>query len=418
MLVGIIITWPILFAVNATGPGGQKQLDILSMANATTGSNPISYFRWFAHAGCAWLLFGFLMCMITRESIYYINLRQAYLVSPLYANRVSSKTVLFTSVPDTYLDEALLREMLGPGVVRVWIPRDTKELEEGVKERDKIAMKLEAAETKLIKTANAARLKSLKKGGDGGAAHAGEEGSVASRWITPKQRPTHKLKPLIGKKVDTIDWCRDELARRIPEVDEFQASHLAGKTKPVHSVFVQFTSLREAQSAYQSLTHHQALHMSERFTGVAPEEIIWKNLDIGWLSRVIRQFVVIGIVTTLVIFWTIPVALIGAISNITTLSNTYSWLAWINKIPSPILGVVSGLIPTILLAVLMALLPIILRLLAKFAGAATLAEVEYRVQVCNIPPTPSFPFTTFLRTNITVFVELLLRLPGYPGLPH
>lgn len=379
-LVAMVVCWPILFAVNATGPGMQKQLDIISMANATIKTNPTSYFRWFAHAGCAWIVFGFLMYMITRESIYYINLRQAYLVSPLYANRVSSKTVLFTSVPDNYLNEALLREMLGPGVVRVWIPRDTKELEEGVKERDKVAMKLEAAETKLVKAANAARLKSLKKGGEGGPAHAGEEGSVVSRWLTPKQRPTHKLKFLIGKKVDTIDWCRDELSKKIPDVDQQQAAHLAGKTKPLHSVFVQFTSLREAQSAYQSLTHHQALHMSERYTGCPPDEIIWKNLDIGWLSRVLRQFIVIGFVTGLVIFWTIPVALIGGISSVTTLKDTYSWLSWLNAVPPSLLGVISGLLPTILLAVLMALLPIFLRLAAKFAGSATLAEVEYRVQ--------------------------------------
>jgi len=37
------------------------------------------------------------------------------------------------------------------------------------------------------------------------------------------------------------------------------------------------------------------------------------------------------------------------------------FLAWIDSIPGPILGVVTGLLPTILLAVLMALVPIICR---------------------------------------------------------
>ena len=91
-LVGCLITWPILFPVNATGGGGLSQLDILTMANVN------NKWRYFAHAGCAILFFGFVLFMITRESIYYINLRQAYLLSPLYAARLSSRTVLYTSV--------------------------------------------------------------------------------------------------------------------------------------------------------------------------------------------------------------------------------------------------------------------------------------------------------------------------------
>jgi len=59
----------------------------------------------FAHAGCAILFFSFVIYMITRESIYYINLRQAYLMSPFYTSRISSRTVLFTSVPEDYMDE-------------------------------------------------------------------------------------------------------------------------------------------------------------------------------------------------------------------------------------------------------------------------------------------------------------------------
>lgn len=414
-LVGICITWPVLFPVNATGPGTQSQLDILSMSKATDRSNKTSYFRWFAHAGCAWLFFGFFMYMITRECIYYINLRQAYLVSPLYSERVSSKTVLFVSVPQQYLNEAVLREMLGPSVVRIWIPRDTKDLEEQVKDRDKICFKLEAAETKLIKTANGNRIKAAKKGDPvAGSDGAEEAGSIAARYISPKQRPTHRLKPLIGKKVDTIEWCRAELKNRIPEVDELQAKHAKGETKALHSVFVQFSSLREAQAAYQSLTHHQALHMAPRFTGMRPEDIIWSNLDIPWWFRVIRQFLAIAAVTAVVIFWTIPVAATGAISNITLLADTWHWLSFLKKLPSVVIGVVDGLLPTILLAVLMALLPIFLRFMAKVAGAATLAEVEYRTQVCvtSYLSVPSFPF----KTNFDL--ELLLCVPGRSSFLH
>ena len=102
--------------------------------------------------------------MIARESIFFINLRQAYLMSPLYAQRISSRTVLFTSVPKPYLNESVLRSILGRHVTRIWIPTDTSDLDVMVKDRDKMVTKLEAAEVKLMKAANAARLKATKKG--------------------------------------------------------------------------------------------------------------------------------------------------------------------------------------------------------------------------------------------------------------
>ena len=387
--VGCIITWPVLFAVNATGGGGEKQLDMISFSNVSNTKN-----RYYAHTFIAWIFFSFVFYVVLRESIYYINLRQAYLLSPLYANRMSSRTVLFTSVPKEYLDEAKLRRMFGKQAKNVWIANDCEEIEELVGERDKVAMKLEAAETKLIKMANKARLAEAKKGNHHEAGTElsndnvdGESGSVAARWVQPKQRPTHRLKFLIGKKVDTINWCRSELERLIPLVDAKQASYRAGQGTFICSVFVEFYTQAEAQAAYQSLAHHQPLHMSPRFIGINPEDVIWKSLKINWASRVVRNIATSAFVLALIIFWAIPVAFVGALSNISQLAKgtppkppLLPWLSFILKIPPVILGLVQGLLPTILLAVLMALLPIILRLMAKLAGKPSLASVELRVQ--------------------------------------
>ena len=329
------------------------------------------------------------MYMVARESIYYINLRQAYLLSPLYANRMSSRTVLFTSVPAEFQDEAKIRRMYGNKIKNLWMANDCKEIEKIVEERDKVAIKLEAAETKLVKLANAARLKAAKKGRSNDREHLGgvnddgvngESGSAAARWVQPKQRPTHRLKPLFGKKVDTINWCRAELERLIPKVQALQAKHRAGEGKFIPAVFVEFYTQAEAQSAYQSLAHHQPLHMSPRYIGINPEEVIWKNLQIYWASRVVRNIATIAFVTALVIFWAIPVGFVGAVSNISSLIKIAPWLGWINKIPSFLLGVIQGLLPAILLAVLMALLPIILRTAAKWGGLPSQSAVELRVQ--------------------------------------
>ena len=50
--VGVCITWPVLFPVNATGHGGQSQLDKVSFSNNKPG------YRYFAHALVAWVFLG------------------------------------------------------------------------------------------------------------------------------------------------------------------------------------------------------------------------------------------------------------------------------------------------------------------------------------------------------------------------
>ena len=379
--VGCCITFPVLFPVNAVGGGGQTQLNLISFANVTHKN------YYYAHTFVAWVFIGFVFFMVTRESIYYINLRQAYLLSPMYASRISSRTVLFSSVPGDYLDDAKIRRMFGQQVKNLWVASECSELDKKVQQRDKIAIKLESAETKLIKTAVKARTKAIKKGGNTEAAEmteevdvAGDSGSVAARYITPKQRPTHRLKLLIGKKVDTINWSRAELRRMIPEIEEEQAIHRAGEAKAVSAVFVEFYTQSDAQAAYQMLAHHKALHMSPRVIGFTPGDVVWSNLRITWYERVIRNFLTIAAVVLTIVFWSIPVAVVGSISNINSLISKVHFLKFIDSIPSVILGVVTGLLPSVLMAVLFALLPIYLRLMSKLAGLPTLSMIELRTQ--------------------------------------
>lgn len=46
--LGAVITWPVLFPINATGGGGQKQFDMLSFSNVATDGVKIN--RYYAHA--------------------------------------------------------------------------------------------------------------------------------------------------------------------------------------------------------------------------------------------------------------------------------------------------------------------------------------------------------------------------------
>jgi hypothetical protein len=334
--VGVCITWPILFPINATGGGSEKELDVLSYANI---NNETHKSRYYAHVFVGWAYFGFVMYLITRECIFYINLRQAFLLSPLYANRISSRTVLFTSVPTPYLDEAKLRKVFGDTIRNIWISGDTKSLDKLVKERDKTAMKLEKAEVKLIKLANKERQKFIKKQGNAEAAGEApldaESGSLAARWVPAKKRPTHRLGllGLFGQKVDTINWCRSELERLIPDVDAAQGQYRAGNYKKIPGVFIEFRTQAEAECANQVLAHHQGLHMSPKFIGIRPSEVVWQALAIPWWQRVIRRYAVIAFICAMIIFWAVPVAVVGVISNVTYL-ETLPFLTWLTKVPT------------------------------------------------------------------------------------
>lgn len=375
--VSLIITWVILFPVNATGGGGQSQLEILSYSNIDIESQSN---RFFAHTFVGWMIYGFIMYMITRECIFYINVRQAYLLTPQYANRISSRTVLFTAVPDDYLDEARLRQTFGNDAVKhVWIAGDTKDLDKLVEERDKTAMKLENGEVKLLKTVNKERIKATKKKGSEEAPqdHDVEQGSIAARWITDKQRPSHRLGllGLIGKKVDTIEWGRSELHELVPKIETVQAEYIAGNYKKHNAVFIEFHNQSDAQAAFQVVTHHHALHMSPKLIGVKPEEVIWKNLTIPWWQKIVRRYATYFFIAVLIIFWAIPVGIVGIIAQVNTLKKLPG-LTWIGDIPSIILGVVSGLLPSVALAILMSLVPVFMRMFARFAGEVSESRVE------------------------------------------
>ncbi|KAI9152090.1 hypothetical protein HJFPF1_09313 [Paramyrothecium foliicola] len=380
--VSLCITWPILFPVNATGSNNLGELERISYSNININDSSERN-RLYAHTFVAWLVYGFVMYMIMRECIFYINLRQAFLLSPQYANRLSSRTVLFTAVPDEYLEESRIRSIFSDSVKHVWIAGDTNKLDELIEERDKVAMKLEKAEVKLLKTVNKEHIKA-NKGSNAPVEHDSqdvESGDVASRWITPKMRPSHRLGPLglFGKKVDTIEWGRSELQRIVPQAETAQADYRAGNYKAVNAVFVEFHTQSDAQAAFQVVTHHHVLQMSPKYIGVKPEEVVWKSLAIPWWQRVIRRYAVYAFITVMIIFWAIPVGIVGVIAQVNTLQQLPG-LTWIADIPSVILGVVSGLLPSVALAILMSLVPVIMRACAKLAGAVSLSEVELFTQ--------------------------------------
>lgn len=376
-LVGWIITWPILFPVYATGGNGATQFNKVSFTNVNNKTKANYYY---ATALVAWVYLGFVMLLIARETILFIKLRQTVMLSPSYRSRLSTKTVLFTTVPENLRSEAAMRESFD-GVLNVWVQPDIKELTDLVKKRDKAAAKLEGAENKMIKKLIKNRKKEEKKAAKSGEATQdiplvdNEEGRRHIE-VDKKIRPTHRLRFLIGKKVDTIDWARPEIQSLNEQIEA--TSTKVNSADKVPAIFVEFESLESAQAAFSQVVYQKKRQMTPKVLGVQPNDVIWKNLSNKTSKTKMISIAATIFVTLMVIFWAIPVAFVGAVSNVQAL-DSHAWLAWIKDIPSVILGVITGLLPSIMLSVLMALVPIILRLIAGLF-MPTHSTVELKVQ--------------------------------------
>jgi hypothetical protein len=336
--VGAIVTWPVLFPVNATGGGGESGLNILSFSNVSNQA------RYFAHAIIAWIFFGWVMFLIGREMLYLVKVRQAYLLSTWNASRISQRTVLFTDIPEKELSLERLH-VIFPDVAQVWLVPDVSELEDDVEDLRETIPKLESSEIKLMQKVTKEHRKN------------GERATSTDETLRPK----HKLKFLVGKKVDSISYYRKHIAELLPKIRSAQRAHLAGKKSLTSAIFVEFDTMAAAEKAFNDNQHRRPTEFSSRQLGVLPDEVIWENLGMEAKNRMMRHLAATIAISALIIFWSIPVAIVGVISNVNYLTSNVPFLGFINNVPDVILGVVTGLLPVVLLAVLMALVPIICR---------------------------------------------------------
>ncbi|KAF8320384.1 DUF221-domain-containing protein [Clavulina sp. PMI_390] len=426
------ISWAVLMPVTGIHGGGQTGLNLFTFGNV----KPDNYPRYSAHLILAWLFTFWIFWVVRREMRHFITVRQRHLISPAHASSAQAKTILVTGVPPRYLQPTALKRLFSlmpGGVTRVWVNRDMKDIPDLWDERLAVINKLESAEVSLLNTATKLhnkREKALAKGKTPkevdittrrDTVDPEQPLTMAEKLVPLKERPSHRLKaisflpfglPFIGKKVDTIDWCRDEIVRLNGEVEEKQRAcqtELANENSPIvtkraktliggskaaeaaaaeeeehdqehyprmNSAFIEFDNQVGAHVAAQVLAHHEPYRMAARYTDMAPEDVIWSNLNLNPYEAKIRKAISWAATMALVLLWAFPVAFVGAVSNVSALCVKFSWLHWICTLPSVVVGIISGLLPPVMLAVLMMLLPIVLRLLAKFEGIPSRSRVE------------------------------------------
>lgn len=208
------------------------------------------------------------------------------------------------------------------------------------------------------------------------------------QYLQEKDRDTSRLPifgwqwmfplPFVGQKVDTIYYCRKELARLNVEIEDDQAH--PERFPLMNSAFIQFNHQVAAHMACQALSHHLPQQMAPRLVEIDPKDVVWDNMSIPWWQNYIRTFFVIATVTGMIILWAIPIAFTSAVSQLTVLAQEYPWLRWLLDLPTWFRTWLQGVLPIVLLALLMFLLPVILRFLCRLQGIKSGMLIELSVQ--------------------------------------
>ncbi|KAL5196881.1 hypothetical protein ABZP36_000393 [Zizania latifolia] len=226
-------------------------------------------------------------------------------------------------------------------------------------------------------------------------------------------KPTHRIGflGLIGKKVDTIEYCDDKVKELLPKLEAEQKITLGEKQRRAAIVF--FNRRSAAASASQTL-HAQ---MYDRWTVMQapePREIIWSNLSKKMYERQIRQVVIYMIVFLTVVFYMVPIT---AISALTTLEKLREKLPFLKVVvdQKEIKTVLQAYLPQLALIVFLALLPSLLMFLSKSEG---IPSQSHTVRAAAGKYFYFIVFNVFLGVTIgsTLFSALTTIINNPPGI--
>lgn len=351
-----------------------SQLDALTIANVKKGS-----LNTYAHCCCTIFFFAWVMLVIRSEKIYYLDLKNEYRVLKRQVNHPDSRTVLFTNV---VRDTGNLRgvyqvfgDMYG---VQIHFATDVRFLAKILRQRTSLVDKIDTILTGLAPE------------------HFEGLGSTSEKSTANTEMPTTgAILPSVSLK-SKMEAVKHYAAKiKSMKVDENQKLHrdrclgshitkgsdrkLVEREAPrlLSSVFVQFDSVVDAEVACRSRFHNDLTRFVPQCMDASPKDICWENLGHGWWQSQMRKTLSQAIILGMIIFWSVPVAIATALTNIENIVPD-SW--WSQNIPPLIRNASSGLLPSLVLSMLMSLPPKIIARLARFAGVLTLGQLEGYIQ--------------------------------------
>ncbi|KAF8586259.1 DUF221-domain-containing protein [Ramaria rubella] len=417
-----VVTWLILLPVDTAGiKGGQEDgLNRLSWGNIPSDEST----RYAAHIIIVYLLTFWVIYLIRLECFHYTHMRQAYLASKSHSHLPQARTVLITSIPHQICSEKELKiwaSFVPGGVQNIWVYRDTKDLNKAYEQRLKACQKLETATSKLLRSAIQAK-RALEQAEEESSPTPRQHGPrvermdtmesqfsfgstrspipIPSRFMNPppvyppplselergqamtsrlprekdmldslvphSQRPRHRLGffGLWGRKVDTIKHYKHEISKLNTAIGILRRR--TSESKPLGSAFVQCNLQLGAHVLAQCVSYHEPMKMSYKWIQVAPKDVIWANIDDGVYETRVRYVTSWLASIGIIVLWFFPVTFVGLLSNISELCVKIRWLTWVCRAPTPVPGIIQGVLPPLLLSILFAILPWVLRGLAWY----------------------------------------------------
>lgn len=410
----IVLLFPILLPVNATNGFNLKGFEILSYANVKNKN------RIYAHVFLSWCVYGIFLFIMYKELYHYIVFRHALQSTPLYDGLLSSRTVILTELNSNLAIEGEL-EKIFPNVVKVIFAHDLKELTELCEKRTDNKNKLESALNSVINKSVKKQHNKSKEKLDKLYNHGSKPKDDLETYVPLKKRPKHRtgkwyLPPMKKyfnrEKVNTIDYSSHQIVELNEKIADLQVDWEFNKR--LTSVFLEFNDQLDAQTCYQSVTDILGrFSFGKKFIGVTPEDINWSNINLSSRERYLKYIVANLFLAAMIIFWAIPTAVVGVISNVNFLTTKVPFLSFINNMPTFLLGIITGLLPTVALAILMSLVPPIIKLAGRISGTLTNEEISvftqtwyYAFQVVQV-----FLVTT-LTSSASATVEAIINNPG------
>ncbi|KAH7115714.1 putative DUF221 domain protein [Dactylonectria macrodidyma] len=227
------------------------------------------------------------------------------------------------------------------------------------------------------------------------------------KYLRKGDRPSHRPPlfgvtwlpgiPLINSKIDTIFWCRQELARLNLEI-EVDQKH-PEKFPLLNSAFIQFNNQVAAHMACQSAIYHFPKYMAPRTIEISPRDVIWANMSVSWWQEWLLMIAITGVLSTMVLLWSLPVAWTAAVGQLEQLIQTNTWLQFLSrrKLIENAIKAIAGVLPSLIISLLLYLVPLIFDSLAQLKGAKTGSQKIEFVQ---------FFYFTFLFIQLFLVVSI------------
>lgn len=166
--------------------------------------------------------------VVYHELLHYIQIRRKYL-----ARLSAARTLLVSGIPERYRSVSALASLyksIGHEVYNVWLNRNVGALSQKIQTRGKLVTRLENAETILIRRV----IKSYLASNNGIGKSETEDYYIGNDYVRENIEnfldhrgsiylpilPWLLSIPLLGRKVDLIKYCREEIIRLNDEIEQ------------------------------------------------------------------------------------------------------------------------------------------------------------------------------------------------------